>query len=266
MLNQIKNVLIYTILCTFLYNSTVYAVSTGSCFDTADTVLMLYMNGADTSTTFTDSDDGAKTVTAVGNAQLDTAQQKFGTASGLFDGTGDKLTVADSADWDWGTGDFTIDFWVRYNVLTSFFIIDFTAATGDVYIFYSDSGKKIEGVINGGSFTTGTNSFMPSTATWYHIAITRSGSSVYTFVNGSQIGSTGTVTQSIQNATGIEIVDSAESGPLVLNGWIDEYRLVKGTAVWTANFTAPSAEYIACAGAADSSSTFIGVSGTLQSY
>ena len=257
---------LFSVVIMLLCSSTAFAVSTDSCFDTTDTVLMLHMNGTDTSTTFTDSDDGAKSVTAVGNAQLDTAQQKFGTASGLFDGTGDKLTVADSADWDWGTGDFTIDFWVRYNVLTSFFLIEFTAATGDVYIFYSDSGKKIEGVINGGSFTTGTNSFMPSTATWYHIAVTRSGSSVYTFVNGSQIGSTGTVTQSIQNATGLEIIDSAESGPLVLNGWIDEYRLVKGTAVWTSNFTAPSTEYVQCAGASEGSNSFAGVSGTLYSY
>jgi len=57
------------------------------------------------------------TVTAYGNAQIDTAQSKFGGASGLFDGAGDYLSTPDSEDWNFGSGDFTIDFWVRFNSL-----------------------------------------------------------------------------------------------------------------------------------------------------
>src|SRR3990167_5305793 len=88
--------------------------SSATQFDT-DCVLMLHMDGTDGATTFTDSSDNAKTMTAVGNAQIDTAQSKFGGASGLFDGTGDWLTTPDSTDWDLGTGDFTIDFWIRFS-------------------------------------------------------------------------------------------------------------------------------------------------------
>src|SRR3990167_7740340 len=80
-------------------------------WDPDDTSLMLHMDGADASTTFTD--ETGKTVTANGNAQIDTAQSKFGGAAALFDGAGDYLTVSGSADWDLGTGDFTIDFWFR---------------------------------------------------------------------------------------------------------------------------------------------------------
>ena len=59
----------------------------------------------------------AKIVTANGNARITTGQSEFGGASGLFDGSGDYLSTPDSADWYFGTGDFTIDFWVRFNAL-----------------------------------------------------------------------------------------------------------------------------------------------------
>ena len=65
--------------------------------DDGYTVALLHMDGADTSTTFTD--ESGKTWTANGNAQIDTAQSVFGGASGLFDGTGDYLSASDHADW-----------------------------------------------------------------------------------------------------------------------------------------------------------------------
>jgi hypothetical protein len=80
----------------------------------AYTVLMLHMDGVDTCTHFLDSELTPKAVTAVGNAQIDTAQSKFGNASALFDGAGDYLSVPDSADWAFGTGAFTIDFWTQH--------------------------------------------------------------------------------------------------------------------------------------------------------
>ncbi|HPC33867.1 MAG TPA: hypothetical protein PL061_13005, partial [Syntrophales bacterium] len=51
--------------------------------------------------------------TFYGNAQIDTAQKPFGTGSLLLDGSGDYIGTVDSPDFDFGTGDFTIDFWVR---------------------------------------------------------------------------------------------------------------------------------------------------------
>src|SRR3990167_5725818 len=83
------------------------AIGGGSAWDSY-TQLLLHCDGVDAATTFTD--EIGKAVTANGNAQIDTAQKKFGTASGLFDGTGDYLSLADSDDWNFGAGDFTIDF------------------------------------------------------------------------------------------------------------------------------------------------------------
>ena len=83
----------------------------------AYTVLLLHGNGADESTTFTDSETTPKSVTSAGSTQIDTAQYKFATGSILFDGTGDYLTTADHSDWNMADGKFTIDFWVRFNEL-----------------------------------------------------------------------------------------------------------------------------------------------------
>ena len=77
--------------------------------------LLLHFDGADGSTTFTDSSLTPKTRTANGDAQIDTADSKFSGASGLFDGTDDYITTPDSADFVLGSEDFTIDLWFNCN-------------------------------------------------------------------------------------------------------------------------------------------------------
>ena len=79
----------------------------------AYTKLLLHMNGDDASTTFTDDGDTVHTVTANGNAQIDTSEKKFGTGAGLFDGTGDYITIPDHADGYMGTGEVTLDLRIR---------------------------------------------------------------------------------------------------------------------------------------------------------
>ena len=77
----------------------------------AYTKLCSHFNGADGATDYTDPVAGAATFG--GTAQLDTAQKEFGTAALLLDGNSDYVTYPDSDDWSFGTGDFTIDFWIR---------------------------------------------------------------------------------------------------------------------------------------------------------
>jgi len=83
-----------------------------------DTLLMLHCNGEDESTTFTDSRlVSPHTVTANGTSQIDTDEKKWGTASGLFDGNSDYLSIPDSADWDFVgslTDSRTIDLWAKF--------------------------------------------------------------------------------------------------------------------------------------------------------
>src|SRR3990167_9675179 len=108
----------------------------------AFTKLLLHCDGVDAATSFPDVSASAHTVTANGNAQVDTAQSKFGGASLIVDGTGDYLSVPDHADWDFGTGDFTVDFWFRRNGTQGAFsnmVSSFNGASG-WHIAFGSSG------------------------------------------------------------------------------------------------------------------------------
>ena len=80
------------------------------------TKLMLHTEGS--GATFTDSAT-SKTVTANGNVTQTTAQYKFGSKSAVFNGSTDYLSLADSDDWNFGTGDFTIEAWIYLNNYTN---------------------------------------------------------------------------------------------------------------------------------------------------
>lgn len=229
---------------TAAYNFIALTLSTGTTFGT-DCVLLAHMNGTDASTSFIDSSTRVHTLTASGNAQIDTAQFQFGGASGLFDGTGDYVTSEKSVDFELGTGMFTIDFWVRFNVVGAvnrpIFDIGNGNGSNGIAVFVDTNANLLRLYMNA---TPSNFSWTPTTGVWYHVAFTRDSSfDVRAFINGTQIGSTSNRTENINGApTTVKIgTDEAQDG--FLNGWFDEVRIVKGTAVWTANFTPSGAEY-----------------------
>lgn len=199
-------------------------------------VLLAHFDGADTSTTFTDV--MGHTLTANGNAQLDTAQKKWGTASLLLDGTGDYVTSPSSDDWRWGSLDWTIEFWVRFNVATGTqtFVSRYENTTNQrAFHFRLVSGNTLafqwfqSGTGTGGATASG--SWTPSTATWYFVGAKRSGNDVSVWVDGSQIG---TVTNNdfIVNSNQPLTIGAVNSSghTQFLNGWLDDMRLTKGLA------------------------------------
>ena len=94
----------------------------------------IYIDGQGTGT-FVEANQqtSGKPVTVNGDAQLDTSQQKFGTASLLLDGTGDDLSLATSSDFGFGTGDFAVEAFIRPTAITVLdTIFDFRTASPDV--------------------------------------------------------------------------------------------------------------------------------------
>lgn len=192
-----------------------------------------------------------KTVTPQGNAQIDTAQSKFGGASGLFDGTGDYLTIPDDTDFSFGSGAWTIDFWFRanatgiwqqcyqqYDASNDFFAIE-VGATNKLYVQYISSGSwQVDFSIP----------FTPSTGVWYHIEVGRNGNTAsdwYAFIdgtNGTKTTTTGTFNATIKDFTSVVTIGQKSSGDYV-NGWIDEFRVSKGVCRHTANFTPETSAY-----------------------
>lgn len=204
------------------------------------TKLLLHCNGTDGSTTFTDSSATGHTVTVSGNAQIDTAQSKFGGASALFDGSGDRLNLPASEEHDFGTNtDFAVDYWFRPSALS---VPRTHVAWNSARVLRTTAGGELAlGVVAGGNSISGGS---VSTNTWYHVALTRSGSDIKLFLDGSQVGSTYTDPIDFDVTTGLPCIGANSGGGTdAFAGWIDEFRISRGIARWTADFTPPVHAY-----------------------
>jgi hypothetical protein len=213
------------------------------------TRLLLHCDGTNGSTTFTDSSQIGRTVTANGNAQVSTAQSKFGGASALFDGTGDYLSIADSADLEL-SGDFTIDWWFRTTTVTAITadliskrnassIAPFIAIQQDANLtFYASS--------DGTNFDIAAARTLSGTIlanTWYHFAVVRSGTSFFTFQDGVQKDTWTSSATPHNNTFAWCIGGDGNNNALYANGYVDEVRFSYDIARWVAGFTPPSGPY-----------------------
>jgi hypothetical protein len=212
------------------------------------TKLMLHMSGSNNSTTFTDSSPYSKSVTRYDNTKITTDQYVFDGSSGFFDGTGDYLSLEDSEDWSFGNGNFTVDFWVRFNVLPGVdgYQMIFTQRTSETvrntFFLHNEAGVFLWcGLVNTSTYAWQTTTV--ETGVWYHIAIVRNGNNFYIFQNGIQVGDLVTGAFEFPNVESVFEIGRYSIGYHHINGWIDEFRVSKGVARWTGNFTAPSIAY-----------------------
>lgn len=183
-------------------------------------------------------DSTAKNVLeTVGNAQIDTGTKKFGTGSLEFDGTADKLEMRHSPLQQFGTGDFAIEFWFYMSTFsgTTYVLLD-KFDNNDGWQFYTYSDNKLHFYLNNADLLVSTTNL--SATTWYHVAVTRSGTTARLFLNGTQEAST-TNSTDISPTTNLRIGESV-GGVGDFNGFIDDVRITKGVARYTANFTAPT--------------------------
>lgn len=181
----------------------------------------------------------------VGNVQLSYGITKYGNASMYFDGSGDYLVMPPGPDYAFGTGDFTIEGWVRIN------------ATGDRGIFQQGTSSFPAGTTNSVALgynangtwqiyakNTNTNSSATyNTNTWYHFALVRSGTTTRLYIDGTSVI---TVTTDTTDYTGTHFGVGSIFGTsgTNLNGYIDDLRITKGYARYTSNFTAPTTAFL----------------------
>lgn len=183
--------------------------------------------------------------------ELDTGIKKFGTAA-LLTNNGLGISTSDHADWDFGSGAFCIEGWVyQVNEPASFDWIINKAAVGVFAPFGIATGtsRKLFGFAsNDGSswgvqIDSGTSAFPDET--WFHVAFTRSGNSFRLFIDGTEVGSTGTMSGALMtNSTVVSLGTNADKTPAnSFVGSLDEWRVTKGVARYTSNFTAPATEF-----------------------
>lgn len=195
--------------------------------------LLLHMDGSNGSTTFTDSSSVGATITPVGDAKLSTAQVKYGTAAGFFDGNGDRLTFTQISI---GTANCTMECWIR------------PASVSDVGIFgnYNGPNYQLLAILSGDLYAYWDGSQIQTTGapivanTWYHVAITRQSSTLRLFIDGV-LKSTATI------SAGAVLITPNQVGKCVyrgdFNGYIDDVRITNGVARYTTNFTPPAAAF-----------------------
>jgi len=213
------------------------------------TKLLFHFDAPNGSTTFKDFSASNHAATPSGNAQVSTAQAFFGGSSLLCDGTGDYLTLADSADWVFGTNPFAIDFRLRplavgggsaHTLLwqgpnTNNFIHFFIETDGSVGFRAVSAGAAI------GAY--GTNTIL-SINTWRQIAYVRSGTTFLILFDGiSQALTTFTAigSNSLPDYAAELRVGDNTVVPQGYNGYFDELRISQGTdRGWTAAGFTPS--------------------------
>ena len=220
------------------------------------TKLLIHCNGTEGSTEFEDGSPSEHTVTPAGYAKVNTSNKKFGTGSCTFySGPGSYLYIPDHADWNFGTGRFTIDFWY-YPMVTptagnpiglleqwetdeKFFMLEWTTTSLKFHI----PAGNIEYAWDPDPYEK-----------WFHIAIIRGWGDLdnqWAICIDGQAVVTKTIAGTMPDVTAnLEIgrarkVPEPGGGPEMwyANGLKDEIRISKGIARWMEDFNPPSVEY-----------------------
>jgi len=181
---------------------------------------------------------GRAIVTEAGDAQMDTGIFKYGAGSLLFDGTGDYLAYDDSS-LTVGDGDFTAEGWVYWSSIAANDSVIFDAR--DVNLSSTGWVLNIRSPNKVIRFFTGSVGYDGVTATtvntWHHVAVTREGTTLRIFLDGN-LDATHTVTNNFtdgQVKIGQGVYSSSD-----WNGHMDDLRITKDVARYTANFTPPT--------------------------
>ena len=204
--------------------------------------LLLHGDGANGSTTIVDSSPSPKTVTAFGDAQISTAQSKFGGASLAFTvSAGDRLTATPIAGFALGAADFTLESWLYPTAFTTLYAawIDFRSGAGfqpaRPLIWLGTDGK-----INFNNTLVTVNAL--SLNAWTHVALVRSSGIITFYLNGIANGSSTNATSFLCDALNIGATNDFPS-TYYYRGYIDDLRITKGIARYTSNFTPPTAPF-----------------------
>jgi hypothetical protein len=226
----------------------------------SNTLLLLHLNEAPGVTTFTDSSSYARTVTnnntIAGNSVfydseltpkyitpvggVGIIQTQFNSTAAFFDGSSSYIVVPDSPDWDFGSGDFTLEGWFLFQAMTSVRVL-FDRGTGnDFQLNWDNSVSKFQFRISSYVYTA---SVVPITLNrWYHVAAVRLGGTVTMYVDGVSYGG-GSLSGSISSSNPVRIgIDSA--GNYAHQGFMKEVRF-SNTARYVTGFTPSTSQFTA---------------------
>jgi hypothetical protein len=220
--------------------------------------LLQYTNSTATTSQYpaVDASNNAFLITPTGSPTANVAAPSIAPLSAVnsisFNGSTQYLTVPNSTAITLDTGDFTIEAWVYTTVLNGqngiFGKREVGQFIGVIFRVLNTTNKLVMQIAN----TSGTSWAIDSnldfglpaltTNTWYHVALVRSGSSFRIYQNGVG-GTVYTYAGTISHTTAPGYIGKSDgaSGNQFWNGYISNFRVTKGVAVYTGNFTVPAA-------------------------
>lgn len=205
------------------------------------------------------SDSSASTdLETVSNSSLSTSVVKYGNTSIAFNGSSDYLLSKPSSALEFGSGDFTIEFWwyrtangrqalYHGSFGTDWSLgIDFSSVgTSTIGIWASSNGTSWN-LVNADSGGNGIGSIVIPLNTWTHIAYVRNGTNWYSFVNGVRDRNLSGISGTVVNRTSSQkAIGAWFSVPAMAtaSGYIADFRVTKGVARYTTNFSVPTQPY-----------------------
>ena len=214
------------------------------------TVLLGAWDGVDAATTATDDSYLANVLTFAGDAQLDTTNIKYGTASLLLDGVGDYVSFPQSDDVQLGNQDWTIEAHIMFPSTpstTQKTVISHTAAGQYSWsIEYYNTNLRFLGSTDGASYGTIVNASFggtPVAGQWYHVAFSKSDGKIYGHIDG--IGKGPTATDPTLSSSTATVKIGNRNNDYYFPGHIDNTRITVGTARYESlvDFTPPTEAY-----------------------
>ena len=185
------------------------------------------------------------------DAKISTAQSKWNGSSIYLDGTGDYLIMPYNRYGDFGTGDFTVEFWMRASAAGTYVSV---IGTQSISGFSTAGIWRVSNRFNSNNgiyfnYTTG-SAFADVTFTttnyndnaWHHVAVTRANGTLRAFVDGTQAGSNQTVTQNLSSGQKVAVGWNAQDSAFY-TGYLQDVRITNGYARYTSNFTPPTGPF-----------------------
>lgn len=179
-----------------------------------------------------------------GNAQVSTNVFKY-EKSMYFDGTGDYLLIPSASYTDeflFGSSDFTVETWVRFTALGQnrcFIDAWVSGQSASWQLYYQSSSTKIVWYVGNGVLLTSTTT--PLVDTWYHVAVTRSGTTSRMFINGVLESTEPSISPNYNYKAPLALGVQYSTLTNYLNGYMEDTRITRGVARYTASFTPPTA-------------------------
>lgn len=212
--------------------------STGDAYF-SNVMLLLHANG-----NFTDSSTNATTVTPYNSATTNNSVYKFGTGSLDFT-TSSSYASFPNSNLNLGTGDWTIElWWYQPASIEAYGVIFDIDSSSNFFIGFSPDTTALRVYSAPNSVNYMSNSHGMTAGNWYHLAWVRSGSTITIYKNGTSLGSVGTGSTSYSPASGYNTAYLSTYGASLAayrsGGNIDEFRITKGVARYTNNFTVPA--------------------------